>query len=83
MDGKRGCFMAHQRASKLAIESGANYALIFEDDVEFLPHFSSHAASRVLAFLSNPASPTWSIFFLGHFPRALLLLPRAAAVLCV
>ena len=49
-DGKRGCFHAHQQAARLALEAGAKRVLIFEDDVEFLPHFSSHAAACAAAF---------------------------------
>ena len=51
-DGKRGCFHAHQHAASLALEkNAAGRTLIFEDDVEFLSHFTSHAASRAAAFL--------------------------------
>ncbi len=81
-DGKRGCFRAHQQAAAIALERGARRALIFEDDVVFLDHFTPYAASRAAAFLcaadeadaGGPSTPEWSIFFLGHFPRKLELL---------
>jgi SAM-dependent methyltransferase len=79
-DGKRGCFRAHQQAAQRALEQGARRTLIFEDDVEFLPHFSEHLAARATAFLcdvDNRASTTeWSIFFLGHFPKKMELTER-------
>ena len=71
-DGKRGCFHAHQQAARTALERGASYALVFEDDVEFLPHFTAHAGKRVVRFLRAPPAG-WSIFFLGHFPRSMEL----------
>ena len=74
-DGKRGCFHAHQQAARLALEVSAQRALIFEDDVEFLPHFTPHAAARAAAFIRGDTGgrPPWSIFFLGHFPRKMEL----------
>ncbi|KAL1523233.1 hypothetical protein AB1Y20_018184 [Prymnesium parvum] len=72
-DGKRGCFHAHQRAARLAMERGVPHALIFEDDVEFLPHFTVHSGKRILRFLRSTPQGCWSIFFLGHFPRAMEL----------
>ena len=82
-DGKRGCFVAHQRAARAALELGATTALTFEDDVVFLPHFGHHAAGRAAAFLRAAAAgdgtldPDWSVFFLGHFPRKMELAPPA------
>ena len=79
VDGKRGCFTAHQQAAQLALQAGAQRALIFEDDVDFLPHFTPHAASRAAAFLDT-AEIEWSIFFLGHFPKKMELTMRPEIV---
>ena len=72
LDGKRGCFRAHQQAAATALERSAKLALTFEDDVTFSRHFTPYAAARAAAFLL--ADKTWSIFFLGHFPRKMELL---------
>ncbi len=71
-DGKRGCFCAHQQASRRALELGARRALTFEDDVEFTPNFTPFAAARAAKFLLT-GSEAWEIFFLGHFPRKMEL----------
>jgi len=72
-DGKRGCFAAHQHAARFALDAGVQRVLIFEDDVEFLPHFTPHSATRAAAFLHDTDAPSWSIFLLGHFPRKMEL----------
>ena len=95
-DGKRGCFRAHQQAAAIALERGAKRALIFEDDVTFLAHFTPYAATRAAAFLradegaqaaagagAVTTTPTWSIFFLGHFPRKMELLDGWADIVRV
>ena len=71
-DGKRGCFHAHQNAARVALEQGVPCALVFEDDVEFLPHFTAHAVQRIARFVRAPPAG-WSLFFLGHFPRSMEL----------
>ena len=67
-DGKRGCFRAHQRSARRALERGAGCCLTIEDDCFFTDGFSPYAAARVARFLRDPP-PEWQIFFLGHFPR--------------
>lgn len=65
------------------LEANARTCLIFEDDVEFLPHFTPHAAGRAAAFLhdsSDVAGDGWSIFFLGHFPKKIELTSRPEIV---
>lgn len=71
-DGKRGCFCAHQRVAREALAAGARTALVFEDDVEFLPTFSDKLASRAARFLRDPPDE-WQLLFLGHAPRAMAL----------
>jgi GR25 family glycosyltransferase involved in LPS biosynthesis len=71
-DGKRGCFHSHQAAAAHALQQSARYALIFEDDVQFLPHFTGHAASRAAHFIEHTMEE-WEIFFLGHFARKMEL----------
>lgn len=71
-DGKRGCFHAHQHAARYALEHHAAHVLIFEDDVEFLHHFTPHTARRILRFIRS-ATHDWDILFLGHFPRKMEL----------
>ena len=72
-DGKRGCFVAHQAAAEIALDRGARIALTFEDDVEFMAHFTPHVAARAAAFLRQGNGLEWDIFFLGHFPRRMVL----------
>lgn len=81
-DGKRGCFHAHQQAAREAMRLGARRALIFEDDVEFLPQLTPQTATRAARFLRRDAdaSCAWDIFFLGHFPRKMALTADADIV---
>mmetsp|Transcript_6986 Transcript_6986/g.21438 ORF Transcript_6986/g.21438 Transcript_6986/m.21438 type:complete len:244 (-) Transcript_6986:104-835(-) len=69
-NGMRGCFESHRAAAQHALGMGAQRALIFEDDVEFLPTFTAYAASRARRFLDRE---DWDIFFLGHFAQAMEL----------
>ena len=61
---------------------GARRALIFEDDVEFLPQLTPQTATRAARFLRRDAdaSCAWDIFFLGHFPRKMALTADADIV---
>ena len=78
-DGKRGCFHSHQVAADLALKLGARRALTFEDDVQFLPHFTAKIASRAAHFINNTAEQ-WEILFLGHFPRKMELTSQSDIV---
>lgn len=78
-DGKRGCFHAHQEAARVALSRGARRALIFEDDIHFLPSFTPFAAAQVARFVRTAQEP-WHVFFLGHFPRRMELSAHAGVV---
>lgn len=63
-------WISHVRATRAAHEDlGAERALFFEDDVEFLPRMTPdalHAVARNVRRLPDD----WDIFYLGHWPAA-------------
>jgi len=55
---------SHMACLRRALDAGAPYALIFEDDAEFAPECAPHL-ERVFTFLKENAH--WRIFHLGGF----------------
>jgi glycosyl transferase, family 25 len=59
--GARGCFMSHLAVLRKSI--GAQRLVILEDDVNFVPDFSS----RWLRIAEELETLPWSISYLGHY----------------
>ncbi|GEM_PF-1153003 len=60
----KGCIDSHMACLQYAVDRGVPYALVFEDDVLFLPDYEEKMR-RVLDFVT--AGNDWKIFYLGGF----------------
>ena len=68
--GARGCFLSHLDVLRIARERGYARILVFEDDVNFAPHFGEHIDGCIAALKREP----WDLFYGGyrlHRPTAL------------
>lgn len=81
--GAYGCWTSHQRMANESARVGAKRALMFEDDVDFLPAGAGDAAccpttdqlrrfhdrlTRAADAMESGLPNGWDIFYLGHAP---------------
>ncbi|MDR1332868.1 MAG: glycosyltransferase family 25 protein [Holosporales bacterium] len=73
-DGTIGCYLSHINAWKAFLESEHSYAMIFEDDVEFVPDSLRHAIDTLVKNSHLWDIITFDYIHYGH-PRQLISLP--------
>lgn len=62
-----GCFESHQNIIKESIKNNEPYTLIFEDDIDLSPSFTTENLHRALSLIEN-LPQNWNIYFLGCCP---------------
>lgn len=60
--GRIGCWNSHVACMKFALDSGKQYALIFEDDIKFIENWNQQI-NTIETFLKQ--EPDWDIFRIG------------------
>lgn len=63
--GIRGCFKSHIEIIKKAYNHQYHNVLIFEDDIEPTPSYSTTALDKCIKFMKTDEN--WDIFYLGFF----------------
>ena len=65
--GMVGCYLSHLAVYRDALENGADYALIFEDDALIAPDVYGAAISKLVGATKDPLVPKqWDIMLLGY-----------------
>jgi GR25 family glycosyltransferase involved in LPS biosynthesis len=65
--GMVGCYLSHLAVYRDALDNGADYALVFEDDALIAPDVYDAAISKLIGAAKDPLVPkTWDIMLLGY-----------------
>jgi GR25 family glycosyltransferase involved in LPS biosynthesis len=75
---ERGCFLSHMRLYMHMIHNNYPYALVWEDDAQFIADFTPHLEAVLKEYAVPPEVP--NILFLGgRFKEAFVMQPHTCA----